>query len=176
MFDGRILHDTVVCGQFGDIAQALRQQQRAVYVFTDADDKAGLIRQWQAEGRTVAYVSSGDNDLPGLQTANLAILHRHQVLTEENVPHILLLSADLLPVLTVFTLADTFASRQQFNLLAPIGVDMVDISTTLLLDFGLVYSVMFTYVGLMLGMGNAQLPKLQMESASELPPPTNLPA
>lgn len=195
VFDGRILHDTVVCGQFGGIVRTLRQQQRAVYVFADADDgvcqaaqldgcfqaldaagRAGFVRQWQAEGKTVAYIGSGDDDLPVIQAANLAILHRHRVLTEGHIPHILLPRADLLPVLTVFALADTFASRQQFNLLAPIGVDMVDISTTLLLDFGLVYSVMFTYTGLMLGMGNAQLPKLPMKSASELPPPANLPA
>lgn len=176
VFDGCILYDTVVCGQFGDIAQALRQQQRAVYVFADADDKAGLIRQWRAEGKTVAYVGSGDKDLPAIQAANLAILQRHQVLMAGNVPHIWLPSADLLSVLKVFALADTFASRQQFNLFAPLGVDMVDIATTLLLDFGLVYSVMFTYAGLMLGMGNARLPRFQEKSASVMLPPVIPPA
>ncbi|QTR46605.1 hypothetical protein J9253_01195 [Thiothrix litoralis] len=170
VFDGRILHDTVVCGQFGGIVRALRQQQRAVYVFADTDDRAGLIRQWQEEGKTVGYVGSGNNDLPAMQAANLAILHRHQVLTEGNVPHILLPRADLLPVLTVFELADTFASRQQFNLLAPIGVDVVDIATTLLLDFGLVYSVIFTYAGLMLGMGSARLPKLPQDKGQVVDP------
>jgi hypothetical protein len=58
-----------------------------------------------------------------------------------------------------FELAATFTAKQSFNLLAPIGLDLVDIATTLFLHWDLIYSVMFTYSGLLLGAVNGRLPQ-----------------
>lgn len=179
VFDGRLLHDTCVGGQFAASVQALQQQARRVYVFTVADDalcalagvdecfnavtadeRVAWIQQWQAAGKQVCYVSSGAGDSAACQVANLSVVV-HTVLpatlpAAEDLPDAFLLGTDLQAVPHLFALSAAFGEQQRFNLLAPMGVDVVDISTTLLLDFGLVYSVMFTYVGLLLGMTSSR--------------------
>ena len=177
VLDGRLLHDSTALEQFNAILPSLHQRQ--VYVLTSdveadedttalhdgcqtlaAHDGLALIQQWQANGQRVCYVGNGVDDAPIRQAVNLAVLCCAALppdMLEKPAPQVLLLGGDLRTLLTVFALAETFAQRQQFNLLAPMGVDLVDISTTLFLDFGLVYSVMFTYTGLLLGMSNAPL-------------------
>ncbi len=192
VFDGRLLHDTWVGGQFATTVQALQQQARSVYVFTEVDDalcalagvnqcfyaitadeRAGWIQQWQASGKQVCYVSSSAGNSVECQAANLSVVVQAVLPTTlpavEDLPDVFLLGSDLRAVPHLFALSAVFGERQRFNLLAPLGVDVVDISTTLLLDFGLVYSVMFTYVGLLLGMG-----KTDWQGAQALP--TNTPA
>jgi hypothetical protein len=46
--------------------------------------------------------------------------------------------------------------RQDFNLRAPIGFDLIDIATTVSVHFGLFYSVLFNYSGL---FRDCELPK-----------------
>jgi hypothetical protein len=46
--------------------------------------------------------------------------------------------------------------------LTPIGLDLVDIATTLFIHLGLVYSLLFNYAGLLLGAANARLPVLPL--------------
>lgn len=177
VFDGYILQEPQAYRQFADIVPVLRQQQRTIYVFAATDagacqidgvdacfnvitegDRAELICQWQAEGKTVCYVSSGEGDSAVLCAADLPVIQRRQALQVEGLSCVLLVEGDIRPLPGLLVMAGVFAQRQRFNLLTPIGVDMVDISTTLLLDFGLVYSVMFTYIGLLLGMARTDLP------------------
>lgn len=177
--DGRLLHDTWVGGQFAASVQALQQQARRVYVFTETDDalcalagvdgwfnavsadeRGALIQQWQAAGKQVCYVGSGMGDGGVCQAANLSVVVQAvlpaTLPAAADLPDAFLLGTDLQAVPHLFALSAAFGKRQRFNLIAPMGVDVVDISTTLLLDFGLVYSVMFTYIGLLLGMAKSQ--------------------
>jgi cation transport ATPase len=198
VFDGRLLHDTCVGGQFAASVQALQQQARRVYVFTEADDalcalagvdecfnavtadeRVAWIHQWQAAGKQVCYVGSGAGDSAACQVANLSVVVQAVLpatLPTEDLPDAFLLGTDLQAVPHLFALAAAFGDCQRFNLLAPMGVDVVDISTTLLLDFGLVYSVMFTYVGLLLGMGRTHWRKPQALPANRQSLPASLPA
>jgi hypothetical protein len=97
-------------------------------------------------------------------------------LPTEDLPDAFLLGTDLQAVSQLFALSAAFGERQRFNLIAPMGVDVVDISTTLLLDFGLVYSVMFTYVGLLVGMGRTHWQESQALPANTQSLPASLPA
>lgn len=178
VFDGRLLHDTCMSGQFAASVQALQQQTRRVYVFTETDDalcalasvdgcfnavntdeRGALIQQWQAAGKQVCYVGSGVGDSAERHAANFSVVVQAALaatLPTKDLPDAFLLGTDLQAVPHLFALSAAFGERQRFNLIAPMGVDVVDISTTLLLDFGLVYSVMFTYIGLLLGMAKSQ--------------------
>lgn len=68
---------------------------------------------------------------------------------------IILLGDELLPLFSLFKLADAYAKSQKFNQKAPNRFDAVDIGTTLLLGFGLIYSVGFTYSGLLTSAAHA---------------------
>lgn len=185
VFDSQVLEDARVRGQAREVMQRLRQREGgtvlAIHVLADKDDEAAgrslcadlglegcsmatrgqgraeLIRQWQAAGRTVCYVGNDGADAPEMQAAALTVVHRRPTLADMDFPCIVLPGGELRSLPYVFELAEGFFARQQFNFIAPIGVDVLDISTTLFLDFGLLYSVMFTYAGLLLGVGNARL-------------------
>jgi len=83
---------------------------------------------------------------------------------------VLLLDNDLARLTHFFYLANAFALKQGFNLLAPIGLDFVDLGTTLILHFGLGYSVLFNYSGLLLGAFSARLPLRPLPVVPEMPP------
>jgi hypothetical protein len=116
---------------------------------------ADVFGQWQADGRTVCYVDTGVNYGSAGQAVSLTFAPHPLMDGGTAPPDIILFGNGLRSVPQVFDLAASFKAKQHFNLVAPIGVDLVDISTTLFLDFGLVYSVLFTYTGLMLGMANS---------------------
>jgi cation transport ATPase len=115
---------------------------------------ADLIGKLQSDGRKVCYVGSGEDAAAEMQTALLPVACYNRDGANTAYAHIILLGNSLHQLPRVFDLAAAFTSKQNFNLIVPIGVDLVDISTTLLLDFGLIYSVMFTYTGLLMGMAN----------------------
>lgn len=188
--DAALLLNPLTRESWQDVVHGLMQQQYAVYVVaqeempaltlegvkgwfshTSVVEQTQLIQQWQAAGQTVAYVSSAANNEPALQVANVAIMLRKPTQPMVMQPGIVLPENELSCLIPVFALAKTFTQRQQFNLLAPIGVDLVDISTTLFLDFGLIYSVMFTYTGLLLGMKHATLTTPEPNAATQLPVP-----
>jgi len=77
----------------------------------------------------------------------------------ETQAHIVLLDPRMRGLPGVFDLAKLFAAKQSFNLLAPVGFDLLDISTTVFLHFGLVYSIFLSYTGLLCSVAQAKMPK-----------------
>jgi hypothetical protein len=71
--------------------------------------------------------------------------------------HIVLLDNDLGQLGRCFDLAAAFVAKQGFSLMTPIGFDLVDITTTVFVHLGLVYSVLYNYTGLLLGAANARV-------------------
>ncbi|SJM91441.1 hypothetical protein CRENPOLYSF2_2230001 [Crenothrix polyspora] len=118
-----------------------------------------LIGQLQTDGRKVCYVGSGEDDTAEMQAALLSVVHYTPDSMASEPTGVILLGNDLQQLPHVFDLAVAFTAKQNFNLVAPIGVDLVDISTTVFLDFGLIYSVLFTYTGLLLGVANTRRSK-----------------
>lgn len=121
--------------------------------------RADLIEQLQRNGRTVCYVGSGENDTAEMLAALLSVTRSALSMGDPTQAGAILLGNGLHQLPVVFDLAAAFAAKQNFNFIAPIGVDLVDISTTVFLDFGLIYSVMFTYTGLLLGAANTHRSK-----------------
>lgn len=120
--------------------------------------RAALVERLQTAGRTICYVGQGVADAVVMEKATLAIA-LHGVATIATTPaQVLLLDNDLRHLAHFFTLATAFGAKQGVNLLLPIGLDVVDLGTTLILHFGLVYSVLFNYSGLLLSAFYAGLP------------------
>ena len=123
--------------------------------------RATLLDQLQLGGRLIAYVGTGVNDAIVMNKALVSIAHRNLEQSDHNAAQIVLLDNDLRRLSTVFDFGLLFAVKQGTNLLAPIGVDLVDIATTLFVHLGLVYSVMFNYLGLLIGAWSATLPPVR---------------
>lgn len=164
-------------------AQALFKHKFAIYLLSAGDEeatrklvaevgcddyfiertsaaKAERIEQLQLGGRMICYIGDGVVDAAAMQQALVSIsLGKAATVSDaaqimlpgpEGAPHIERLEA-------LFTLAAQFVGKQSFSLLAPILLDVIDIGTTLLFHFDLVYSILFSYSGLLLSIANIRL-------------------
>lgn len=129
--------------------------------------RATLVESLQQGGRFICYVGTGQGDDQVMTKATVAIAHRGLTTLTTNAAQVVLLDNDLGQLGRFFDLAAAFMVKQGFNLITPIGVDLVDIATTLLIHFGLVYSVLFNYTGLLLSMAQARLPTRQQPTPAE---------
>lgn len=92
--------------------------------------------------------------------AQVAIAWRGLTTLPTNGAQVVLLDQDLQQLPRFFELAAAFGVKQGFSLVAPIGLDLVDLATTIFIHFGLVYSILFNYTGLWLGAAYARVPLL----------------
>lgn len=150
------------------VAPGEEEQARTLVAALGLDDyltaltmgaRATLLEQLTLSGRLIGYVGTGVDDQAVMAKALVSIAWRGGTAMPSNTAQVLLLTRELQPLVRFFELAATFTAKQSFNLLAPIGLDLVDIATTLFLHWDLVYSVMFTYSGLLLGAVNGRLPQ-----------------
>lgn len=119
--------------------------------------RAAVLERLRMSGRFVCYVGQGTDDALVMEKALVAISHRGVETLEANPAQVVIMNKDLAPLERFFDLAAAFATKQGFNLLAPIGLDIVDITTTLLVHFGLIYSVLFNYTGLLFSAAQVRL-------------------
>lgn len=93
-----------------------------------------------------------------MEQARIAISWRGVNSISTTPAQVVLLERDLQALVRFFALAANFTVKQGFNLVTPIGFDLLDITTTLFVHLGLFYSVLFNYAGLLLSAANARLP------------------
>ncbi len=135
------------------------------------DERAMLIERLQKGGRLICYVGAGSDDDPVMAKAFVSIAHRGLGTLTTDAAQVTLLDKDLDRLESFFALANDFMHKQGFNLLAPIGLDVVDIATTLFFHLGVVYSVLFNYTGLLLSAGQAH----PLEQRQQQPSPPKQP-
>lgn len=123
------------------------------------DARATLLETLTMSGRLICYVGLGEDDREVMTKALVSIAWRSTTTMTTNGAQVVLLNRELQALVRFFELAALFTAKQSFNLLTPIGLDLVDIATTLFLHWDLVYSVLFTYSGLLLGAVNGRLPQ-----------------
>lgn len=138
-------------------------------VFSE-DGRAVLIEGLQSSGRLVCYVAAQYHDAPALEAALLACAVQETGGLEDTPAHILLTDPSLRGLMGVFEMAPAFAAKQRRNLLLPIATDVIDISTTVFLHCGLIYSVLLSYSGFLASLARARIP-----NAMALTPPPATP-
>ena len=170
IFAAQVVRNHQFNPQLAIVLQTLQQQGMQVYVWWDRttdslpagfdahviadNEREEWLKQWQTTGKPLCYVHD-TNSKPDPELAAAWHVCLRFPPTDGDLcasADVFLPSNHLHALPQLFALSAAFNQRQRFNLLAPIGVDVIDIASTLLLDFGLVYSVMFTYVGQLLSM------------------------
>lgn len=125
------------------------------------EQKAELIKQLQAEGKSVCYVGDGINDSIALQEADVSISIRGASTVATDAAQIVLMGKTLnqLPYL--------FGMGQQFNghmkkvvttVVTPCAVSVV--GSIMFFNFGLIQSFIFPQIGLLAGIAVAMRPVL----------------
>lgn len=135
--------------------------------------RAARLEHLAMSGRLIGYVGHGEDDREVMTKALVAIAWRGTTTMTTNAAQVVLLNRELQALVRLFELAAAFTAKQRFNLMTPIGLDLADLATTLFLHWDLVYSVMFTYSGLLLGAVNGRLPATPAASTAPATAPAS---
>lgn len=136
-------------------------------VRTTPQAKADAVEGLQAAGRVICFVGDGVQDAASMQKAFLGISLCKPLTIAQDAGQILLASGDLADLKHFYALTDKFFAKERTNLLLPILLDIIDISTTLFLHLGVAYSLLFNYGGWLIGAANTQLPLLRYQKAEK---------
>lgn len=129
--------------------------------------RVAAIDNLQRSGRVVCYVGSSPDadraDESAVMEKALVSIALGGALTAPASPaQIVFAVKNLAPLLPFFQLCGQFLERQRYSLLTPVMMDFTDITTTLFLHFGLIYSTFFNYGSLLLSLGNARTPRAEV--------------
>ncbi|WMP19438.1 hypothetical protein [Thiothrix lacustris] len=168
VLDGKLLENSAVKSQADTMLLSLKHRygEDVVYVLPERDDD--LLERLHTAGKKICFVRHANTE-PAMQAAYLNIVCQMPMGSHTEGTDIVLLGEAWEQLGLTLALADTLRTRQGFNLNAPNNCDVVDIGTTVFLNFGLVYSVLFTYTGILLGVLNnhpqrSEKPSQQLKS------------
>ncbi len=136
--------------------------------------RARLLGSLQQAGRQVCYVGLPGQSDSLLKEVALSVAWCPDGLPKPSTASILLGRDHLRDLVTLFDLAQAFVARQGSSLLMPLGVDLLNLSTSLFLNYGLLYSIVLSNaVTLMDVSGSGYVKREPLNgSAADTPPPT----
>jgi len=106
----------------------------------------------------VGYVSNGVTDIEAMDKAWVGISMASATTVASDCGQVILIDNCLAGIHRFFDIATEFNKKQAFSLAFPILIDIVDITTTLLIHFGITYSVLFNYGSLLTSGINIRQP------------------
>ncbi|MEM7130903.1 MAG: hypothetical protein AAF702_31570 [Chloroflexota bacterium] len=109
--------------------------------------KAALIERLQSSGRFVCYVGNGVEEAIVMEKAFVTVSCQGASTITKDTAQIVLLTPHPGKLDRLFVLATQFAAKEGSSILWPFVMDIVDISTTVFMHLGLVYSLLMNYSG-----------------------------
>ncbi len=137
------------------------------------ENKASLIEQLQAQGRSVCFVGDGINDSIALKTANVSVSLRGASSIAVDTAHVILMDQSLNRLTTLFDIAAELDKNTNSTFLWVLAPCVICLNGALFLGFTQVSSIFLNLASLGLGVGNAMVPALKAQSNS-LPKPKML--
>ena len=135
--------------------------------------RATLLERLQTSGRIICYIGDGQADALVVKHALVSVAipsatGYQAISVNDHAIQIVLVEKKLERLGKLFDIAAQFAAKQSFNIAWPLVMDIVDIGTTVFVHFGLVYSVLFNYAGLLTSTINARVPLLRHRRAQKV--------
>ena len=131
------------------------------YAQTLPERKADLVKQLQAEGRTVCFVGDGINDAIALKQANVSISLRGASTSATDTAQIIMMNGNLTQLPRLFDLAQQLADNLQVGLVSTVLPGVICVSGVYLLHFGVLAATLLYNVGLGVSVTNAMSPMWQ---------------
>lgn len=154
------------------------------FVMASPSERAELLERLQIGGRLLCYVGSGREDADVMAKALATVIipaagefaTREQFTSQEVMSllkttqaQVVLLEKDLKHLDQLFALVTQFGLNQGANIAWPLVMDLVDITTTVFIHFGLTYSVLFSYSGLLVSALLTRLPLVRYRQQHQQP-------
>ncbi|MEZ4581251.1 MAG: hypothetical protein R3A10_06320 [Caldilineaceae bacterium] len=142
------------------------------FIAPTPQEQATILQGLQHSGRFICYVGTGQEDAQLLDHAMMAVAVPLTAGHPGRQPYADGVSAvvtdnDLERLPALFDLAAQFTAKQGFNLAWPLAMDLLDIGTTVFIHFGLIYSISFSYAGLLASTVNSRMALVRYRLARE---------
>lgn len=134
--------------------------------------RAAVIDNLQRSGRAACYVSKNSDKESVMERALVSVALGGALSAPTNPAQIVFVEKTLAPLLPFFEMSAKFLEKERYSLLTPVMMDLTDITTTLVIHFGLIYSTFFNYGSLLLSLHNASKPKAKLPAQAEEPAKT----
>lgn len=134
-------------------------------------DKAALIAELQASGRSVCYVGDGINDAVALKQADLSISLYGATVAATETAHIVLMRNDLRQLLSLFEMAEEYAVNQRRLTRAMLSPGAVGAFGVIFLGFSLPEMTLLSLLNTTLGTTVAMQPWLRQRRLAQLADP-----
>ena len=124
-------------------------------------EKAALVEQLQADGKTVCFVGDGINDAIALKKAHVSISLRGATTVATDTAQIVLMDQSLAQLPFLFDLGCDLDRNLRTSFMMSIGTGISIISGVWLLNMGLVGSLFISRLSIAAVFGNTMLPVLK---------------
>ena len=157
----------IVSGDQEGPTQQLARELGIDHAFAEAlpEDKADLIEQLQAEGKSVCFVGDGINDSIALKKAQVSVSMRGAATIATDTAQVVLMDGDLNQLAHLFDLAKNLEHNMKVNLATTIIPGAICIGGVFFLHFGMGAALVLYNAGLVAGVCNAMLPGLNRPKA-----------
>ncbi len=125
------------------------------------EQKAMHIEELQRMDKTVCFIGDGINDTIALKQADISISLSGASTIATDTAQIILMDASLQQVANLFDIADEFERNMKVNLWTTLVPGVLCISGVYFLHFGLAIAIILYNIGLVAGVSNSMLPRLQ---------------
>ena len=137
------------------------------------EERVELLKRLQTGGRFICYVGSGAESatvteqalvtlaIPSATNGAMPVDAVEQIASTP--AHVVLIEKDIKRLVSLFDIAARFGVSEGFSIAWPLFMDLVDISTTVFIHFGLTYSILFSYSGLLGSALYVRLPLLRYQ-------------
>ena len=142
------------------------------FIAPTPQEQATILQGLQHSGRFICYVGTGQEDAQLLDHAMMAVAvpitagHPGRQAYADGISAVVT-DNDLARLPALFDLAAQFTAKQGFNLAWPLAMDLLDIGTTVFIHFGLIYSISFSYAGLLASTVNSRMALVRYRLARE---------
>ena len=140
--------------------QALARELGIDHVFAEVlpEQKAEIIAQLQAEGKSICYIGDGINDVIALKKAQVSISLRGAATVATDTAQIILMEQSLRRLPYLFTLADEFSRNVNQCLAVMLSITGVSLGSIFFWHTGIVTAIVFMQVNLFASMATALVP------------------
>lgn len=159
-----IQHIAIVSGDHKQPTQKLAEELGMDGYFSEVlpQHKAQIVEQLQKEGKSVCFVGDGINDTIAMKKANVSISLSGATSIAIDMADIVLMDGSLSHLCDLFDLSKSLNANLRKSLVLSLVPGVVNLSSALLLHFGIVISIIITNLFFTLGVKNAVSPLKQI--------------
>jgi len=153
----------IISGDQEKPTQKLAEKLGITHYFSQTlpENKASLIEQLQAEGKSICFIGDGINDTIALKKANVSISLSGASSIATDTAAIILMDGSLSQLNELFKLAEDLNHNMKRNFISSILPGVITIGGAFFFHFGIMTAIVLYNVGLVGGLANAMQPMIK---------------